>query len=266
MTNIHPTAIVEDGAIIGEDVSIGPFSFIQSGAKIGNGCKIGPNVIILKYAIIGEKVQIHSCAVIADEPQDMKFDGCDSFVKIGNNCIIREGVTIHRGSKAGTYTEIGDDCFLMANSHIAHNVRLGNKVIVANGALLAGYVEVDDRAFLSGNCAIHQFCHVGRLALVTACSGASKDVPPFCITRHCDTNVVAGLNIIGMRRAGIELPDRIIIKQAFKMLYCSNLNVSDAIKQMEKVFTSGIGKEFVDFIKSSKRGICRYEKGTLEED
>mgnify|MGYP000530729936 CR=1 FL=1 len=259
MRNIHSTAIIEEGAVIGEDVSVGPFSFIQSGAKIGDGCVIDSNVVIFKYATIGKNVRIHPCAVIADEPQDYGFDGAESYVKIGDNCIIREGVTIHRGSKAGTCTEVGEGCLLMANSHVAHNVRLGPRVIMANGALLSGYVEVGERAFLSGNCGVHQFCRIGKLAMVTACTVITKDVPPFCITRHAESNVVAGLNVIGMRRAGMELTERSNIKRAFKMLYCSGMQVSEAVKKMEEVFLDGAAVEFINFIKASKRGICRYE-------
>jgi len=192
MKNIHHTAVVEDGAEIGEDVSIGPFAFIQAGARIGEGCRIGSNAVVFKYATIGRNVRIHSCAVIADEPQDMGFDGSDSFVKIGDGCIIREGVTIHRGSKAGTTTEVGEGCMLMANSHVAHNVRIGNRAIIVNGVLLAGYVEIGEGAFLSGNCGIHQFCRVGRLALVTGCTVITKDIPPFCMTIHSESNVLSG--------------------------------------------------------------------------
>lgn len=255
---IHPAAIVEPGAELGTDVSVGPFSFIEAGAKIGDGCRIGPNVTIFRYAVIGRKVRIHANAVIADEPQDLGFEGLESFARVGDNCWIREGVTIHRGAKAGTFTEVGEGCLLMANSHVAHNARLGSRVIMANGALLAGHVEVGDRAFLSGNCGIHQFTRIGRLALVTGSTVATKDVPPFCITRHCHSNVVGALNVVGMRRAGFTAQERTDIRRAFKVLYCSGLNITQAVAQIETDFPSGPAHEFVDFIRASKRGICRY--------
>ena len=187
-------------------------------------------------------------------------------MRIGDNCWIREGVTIHRGAKAGTWTEVGEGCLLMANSHVAHNVRLGSKVILVNGALLAGYVEVGDRAFLSGNCGVHQFTRIGRLAMVTGSTIATKDVPPFCATRHNSANTVGGLNVVGMRRAGLTAQDRTDVRRVFKMLYCSGLNVTQAVEQLEAAFPTGPAHEFVDFVRDSKRGICRYDGRTDAED
>jgi UDP-N-acetylglucosamine acyltransferase len=235
---------------------VGPFSFIESGAKIGDGCIIGAHVNITRYTTLGSGCRVHANAVLGDLPQDLSFKECDSFAKIGSNCIIREGVTVHRGTKPGTATEIGDNCFLMANSHFAHNVRLGNSVIIANGALLGGYVEVGDRAFISANVGIHQFVHVGKLVMVGGNSGLSKDLPPFCIVRSLTFNLVAGMNVIGMRRAGITPEDRAQIKKAFKILYRSGLNVKQALEKMRSDFTSGPAQEFWQFVEQSKRGIC----------
>ncbi|MDD4871100.1 MAG: acyl-ACP--UDP-N-acetylglucosamine O-acyltransferase [Kiritimatiellae bacterium] len=253
---IHKTAIIEPGAEIGKDVTVGPFSYIEGGAKVGDECVIGPHVSVMRYTTLGTGCRVHAGAVLGDLPQDLSFKECESYVKIGSNCVVREGVTVHRGTKPGTTTEIGDSCFLMANSHFAHNVKLGNNVIVANGALMGGYVEVGDRAFISANVGIHQFVHVGRLVMVGGNSGLSKDLPPFCIVRSLTFNLVAGMNVIGMRRAGITPEERAQIKRAFKMFYCSGLNVKQALEKMKSDFTSGPAQEFWQFVEQSKRGVC----------
>ena len=258
---IHKTAIIESGSEIGKDVSVGPFSYIESGAKIGDGCVIGSHVTIMRHTILGSKCQVHAGVVLGDLPQDLGFAGGESFVKIGVNCVIREGVTIHRGTKPGTETVIGDGCFLMAFSHCAHNVKLGNNVILANNVMLGGYVEVGDKAFISGGTGVHQFVHIGRLAMVGGNSGLSKDLPPFCTVRSISFNTVAGMNIVGMRRAGLSPEERAQIKKAFKMLYCSGLNVKQAVEHMKPVFPSGPAQEFWQFVEQSKRGICKMDDG-----
>ncbi len=253
---IHTSAIVEPGAELGAGVDVGPFSFIQAGARIGDRCRIGPHAVIFKGVTLGPGCTVHACAVLGDVPQDRGFDGTESFVRIGANARIREGVTIHRGTKPGTSTDIGDDAFLMANSHFAHNVRLGNGVVVANGALLAGYVEVGDKTFISGNVVIHQFVRIGRLAMLGGGSAISKDVPPFATVAPAELNTVAGLNVVGMRRAGMGTPERTEIRRAFKMLYVSGLNVSQALAKLKETFPSGFASELWKFAEESKRGLC----------
>ena len=256
---IHPSAIVDPGAKLGTEVSIGPFACVEADVQIGDGCVIGPHANIMQYTTLGAKCKIHAGAVLGDLPQDLSFSMCESRVNIGSNCVIREGVTVHRGTKPGTVTEIGNDCFLMAFSHFAHNVKLGRNIIVANGALLAGYVEVGDRAFISGNAVIHQFVRIGRLAMLGGGCGISKDVPPFCTMLPVALNSVAGINVIGMRRAGIGADERMAVKQAFKVLYLSGLNTSQAIGNIRNggsVPASVL--EMCAFIEASKRGICRF--------
>jgi UDP-N-acetylglucosamine acyltransferase len=255
---IHPTAIIEPTAKIGQDVTIGPFCYINNDVIIGDGCILTSHVTILPFTTIGNNCHIHSYAVLGDLPQDIAFKDEPSYVVIGNNCQIREGVTIHRGTKEGTVTRVGNDCLLMAYSHLAHNVQLGNNVTVANNALLAGYVEVGDRAFISGHCLVHQFTRIGRLVMMSGGSAVDKDVPPFCMTRNMVSNKVMGLNIIGLRRNGFSTDDRQILKKAFANLYLSGLNVSDAIATMDREFDSPLITELCDFIKGSSRGICRY--------
>jgi UDP-N-acetylglucosamine acyltransferase len=263
--SIHPSAVIHPGAQLGPNVEVGPFAFIDDRVRIGNGTVIGPHAVILRQASLGEGCRVHAGAVVGDLPQDLGFKGGDTFVRIGNRCVIREGVTIHRGTKEGTATEVGDDCFLMALVHLAHNVKLGNRVIMANGSMLGGYVEIGDRAFISGGVVIHQFVKIGRLAMVGGMAGLSKDVPPFCTVESQSRNAVIGLNVIGMRRAGLGVEDRRLIKSAFHRLYRSGLNVSQAVAEMKLAFPTGPASEFVAFIEQSHRGICRFS-GTEAED
>ncbi len=258
--SIHSSAIVEAGAQLGMNVQVGPGAFIEKGAVIGDGCVIGPHAVIYRWTTLGRGCRVHAQAVIGDAPQDLAFKDQDSFVRIGDECVLREHVTIHRGTKEGTATVVGDQCFLMANSHLGHNVRLGNRVIIANAVLLAGYVEVGDRAFLSGGAGVHQFVRIGRLAMIGGMGVMTKDVPPFCTTRSGSLNGLDGFNLVGMRRAGFTPEDRRIVKETYRLLYRSGLNVSQALEKIRAQFPGGLAGEMVDFIAASKRGICAAEE------
>ena len=255
---IHKTAVIDPAAELGRDVTVGPFAYIERDVKIGDGCAIGPHASILRYTTLGERCRVHAGAVLGDVPQDLSFTDARSEVRIGSGCVMREGVTIHRGTKADTVTEIGENCFLMAFSHFAHNVKLGRNVIVANGALLAGYVEVGDRAFVSGNVVIHQFCRVGRIAMLGGQAAITKDVPPFCTARPSQLNSMAAPNLIGMRRAGFTPAECRDVRTAFKILYRSGLNVSQAEERLRTTFTTGPAAEFVVFIEGARRGVCGF--------
>lgn len=262
----HPTAVIEPGARLDADVEVGPCAFIAAGAVIGAGCRIGPHATVYGGVTLGAGCRVHAGAVLGDLPQDTGFQGGASFVRIGAQCIIREGVTIHRGTKPDTATVIGDGCFLMANSHVAHNAVVGQHVVIANGALLAGYVEVGDRCFISGNVCIHQFVRVGRLAMLGGGAGISKDVPPFCTMRPVALNSVAGLNVVGMRRAGLSAADRLEVRRAFKLLYRSALNAQQAVAVLRAQFQSGPASEFAAFVAQSRRGICRMADDAPDPD
>ena len=262
---IHPTALVSKNAEIAEDVVIGPYAVIDDKVRLGAGVKIGPHAVIYRHTSVASGCSIHAHAVIGDLPQDLAYKDSVSYVRIGPGTTIREGVTIHRGTKPETVTEVGQNCYLMANSHLAHNVKLGNSVVIANGALLAGYVEVGERVFISGNCVIHQFVRIGRMAMLGGNSGISQDVPPFCTTWSVHLNVIAGLNVIGLRRAGISSADRLIIKRLFAALFRSGLNISQAVEKLRKEEQSSYAREMCDFIESSKRGICGFKSGVEEE-
>ena len=253
---IHPTAIVDPSAHLGPGVDVGPFAVIGPEVQVGAACQIGPHAVIHRYVTLGEHSQVHAHAVLGDLPQDLAFKEAASHVRIGRNVVIREGVTIHRGTKEGTVTEVGDGCFLMANSHLAHNVKLGQGVIVANNALLAGYVEVGDKAFISGNTSIHQFVRIGRLAMVGGAAGLSADLPPFCIAHPLSVNELAGLNTVGLRRNGFSSPDRLALRQVFHRLFRSGTNRRQALAQLSEENLAPAARELVDFVAVSKRGVC----------
>jgi len=257
---IHPTAVVDPKAELGKNVRIGAFAYVEADVKLGDGCVLGSHVTILRHTTIGENCQVHAGAVLGDLPQDLSFKDEESYVRIGSDCVIRENVTIHRGTQAGSVTEVGNSCLFMAQSHVAHNVKVGNNVILANGALLGGYAEVGDRAFISGNCLVHQFTRVGRLAMMSGGSAAQKDVLPFCMTRSANANIIMGLNVVGLRRAGFSADDRRTLKQALRIIYSSGLNVSQATARLESEFDSDLIRELCEFIRGSKRGICKFFK------
>ena len=254
---IHSTAIVEPGAQIGADVQIGPYAYVAATARLGDGCRLAPHAVVLDHTTLGARCTIHTGAVIGDLPQDLSFGGGPSFVVTGDDCTFREGVTIHRGTKPDTTTRIGNHVYMMANSHAAHNCEVGDHVIMANGVALGGYVTIGERAFIGGNAGIHQFCHVGRLAMVAACSLVSKDLPPFCCTVSSANSRIAGLNAVGLRRAGFTSAQRAQIKQVFVTLYRSGLNTSQAREKLRADTDNPFAAEFADFIDRATRGLCR---------
>ena len=264
--NIHPTAVIDPAAKLGENIVIEPYAVVGGDVSIGAGTLIGPHAVVRPFTTIGRNCFVHAQAVIGDLPQDLAFKReTRSFVVIGDGVTIRENVTIHRGTKPDTTTEVGDDCFLMAGAHLAHNVKVGRRCIIVNNALLAGYVEVGEGAFISGCAVIHQFTKIGRLAMLSGLSGIGKDIPPFCTCAGVHLNTVAGLNVIGMRRAGIGPEERKQIKRAFDLLYRSGLNFRDVPAAIRAEFSGGPALEIADFVAASKRGVCPYRGGAEEE-
>lgn len=254
MLQIHPTAILGKKIILGKDNVIGPQVIIEDGVKIGSRNTLMHGVFIAAGTELGNDNKIHMNAVIGHEPQDVAFKHEPSSTKIGNGNTIREFVTIHRGTKAGTSTVIGDSNFIMAYCHIAHNCVLGNNIIMVNQASLTGYCTVEDRAFLSGMTGFHQFSKIGKLAMVSALSAFNKDIPPFVICGG-RPGVALGVNVVGLRRAGVSAAVRDEIKTAFKLLYRSGLNVSQAVEEMKKTLRSEEVRHMIRFIEESKRGI-----------
>jgi UDP-N-acetylglucosamine acyltransferase len=253
---IHPSAIISPEAQLAADVEIGPFVCIEGPVKIGAGCTVLSHAVITGDVVLGAGNVIGHHAVIGAPPQDLSYkNGTPSGVRIGEGNTIRELCTIHRGSKAGTMTVVGDRNYLMAGAHLAHNVVLGSDIIIANNALLGGHVEVCDRAFIGGGSVFHQFVRIGRLAMAQGQSAVGKDVPPFTIVALM--NVVAGINMVGLRRAGFTAEQRERIKQAFKLLYRSGLNTRQALARAQETDLGAEGREFFEFVEAAKkRGIC----------
>jgi UDP-N-acetylglucosamine acyltransferase len=264
-TKVHPTAIVDLGAKIGASAEIGPFSIVGSQVTIGDKTIVQSHVVIEGEVEIGTGNFIGPGAVIGAPPQDVSFSPeRKTKVVIGNNNIIREYCTIHRGTADESSTKIGDKNFLMTGAHIGHNCLIGNNVIIANNCLLAGYVRVDDGAFLGGGSAFHQFMHIGRLVMVQGSSSFGKDLPPFVIA--AERNSVFGLNVVGLRRAGLSAKDREDVKAAFKLVYLSGLNISQALKKATTMNFSAPAREFLDFVSNAKkRGICPIKRGISEQ-
>jgi UDP-N-acetylglucosamine acyltransferase len=262
---IHPTAIVHPNAKIGSEVEIGPYSVIGPNATIGDKTFIQSHVVIEADASLGSRNFVGHGAIIGAAPQDLSFSPeRKTRVNIGDDNVIREHCTIHRGTAEGSATTIGDKNFLMAGAHVGHNCAIGNNVIIANNCLLGGYVRVDGGAFLGGGCVFHQYMHVGRLAMVQGGSAFGKDIPPFVIA--AGRNYVFGLNVIGLRRAGFSGKDRDEIKSAFKLLYTSGLNVAQAIEKAATMNLGEAAQEFFEFVANAKkRGICPYNRQNAGE-
>ncbi|MFA6335209.1 MAG: acyl-ACP--UDP-N-acetylglucosamine O-acyltransferase [Bacteroidales bacterium] len=257
---IHP------GAKIGEGVKIDQFSYIAENVEIGEGTLIGPHVTILDYVKIGRNCKIHPGAIIGGEPQDYKFGGEITYVEIGDNTIIREYVTVNRGTKEGRgKTVVGENCMLMAYTHIAHDCIVGNNTIIVSYAGLSGYTEVGEFANIGGHVAIHQFSKIGAYTMVGGGSVLNKDIPPY--------SMVAGrpitfynLNLVGLRRNGFTKEQIDRISAIYRIIYRGGLNTSDACKKIEEEFEETTEKRVIlNFIKSSKRGIVKRISGSRSD-
>jgi UDP-N-acetylglucosamine acyltransferase len=258
MTNaaIHPTAVIHPDAVLGRDVRVGPYAVIEGAAKIGDGCEIQAHAVICRHVEMGRGNLVGYGAIVGGDPQDFAFlPEIHSLVRIGDENKIREYCTIHRGTTQNSATAVGNRCFLMAGAHLAHNVSLGDHVIIANNALLGGHVQVAERVFIGGGCVFHQHIRVGRLAICQGGSAFSKDIPPF--TTAAERNGVAGLNVVGLRRAGLNATQRAEIKEAFAMLYRRGLNTTQALATARKREWGAEAQEFFAFVEAAKkRGIC----------
>ncbi len=230
---IHPTALVDRGAELGEGVVIGPHAVVESDVVIGDGCELMAGSVVRRYTSMGPGNVVHPFAVLGGPPQDSKFDvNSTTYLRIGEGNVFREHVTLNRATKPGGATVIGSHCYLMTCSHVGHDGLVGDGAILANGAAVGGHAEVGRRAFLSAHASIHQFCWVGELVMMRGNSGASQHVPPFLMTR--DINYVVGLNAVGLRRADyITEADCRQIKEAYRLLYRSGLTPQRALMEMD---------------------------------
>ena len=260
---IHPTAIVDPGAQIGAEVEIGPYSIVGAGAVIGDKCLLQSHVVIEGSVTMGTGNFIGHGAIIGPVPQDLGFNTeIKSGVQIGNGTVIRESCTIHRSDSEGSNTVVGDKSFLIVGTHLGHDCRIGNGVVIANNCLLAGHVRIDDGAFVGGGSRFHQSIRIGRL--VMAEGRFTKNLPPFMSAAK---NQVYGMNIIGLRRAGFTQAERDEVKAAFKLLYRSGLNTKQALEKVAEAGFGPIGREFFDFVaEAGKRGIISYSGDPEGED
>lgn len=252
---IHPTAVVDPRAELAEDVEIGPCVVIDGPAKIGARSRLVAFVHVSGHTELGTDNVVHPFAVIGHEPQHMGYKGEPTKLVIGDRNTIREHAEIHRGTVQGTgLTRIGHDNLIMGHAHVAHDCWIGNNVTLVNGALLGGHVEVQDRAFISGNVVVHQFARIGRLAIVQGLGGIGKDVIPFAMASGIDT--IVGTNVVGMRRTGYDSEARNRIRRIFRFFF--RLPIPDAIAEVERLEASDEARAIIDFIRTTKRGICRF--------
>lgn len=251
LSYIHPSAK------IGKDVVIEPFCFISGDVVIGDGTWIGPNVTIMDGARIGKNCKIFPGAVISAIPQDLKFQGEVTTAEIGDNNLIRECVTVNRGTASKGKTVIGNGCLLMAYSHVAHDCILKNNIILGNGTQLAGEVEIDDFAILSGHTLVHQFEHIGAHVMIQGGSKINKDIPPYIIVAH-DPIAFAGTNVIGLRRRNFTSQQIETIQNVYRIIYNKGLNVTQAVNHILETVPQSVERDsIVNFIKASTRGIMR---------
>ncbi|MDE5811201.1 MAG: acyl-ACP--UDP-N-acetylglucosamine O-acyltransferase [Muribaculaceae bacterium] len=253
----QPLAYVHPEAKIAPNVVIEPFVTIDKNVEIGEGCRIGSNVTILEGARIGKNVTIFPGAVISAIPQDLKFRGEDTLAIIGDNSVLRECVTVNRGTAAKGKTVVGNNCLIMAYCHVAHDALVGNHVIMSNATQLAGEVVVDDFAVIGGGTLVHQFCHIGSHVMIQGGALINKDIPPF-VKAAREPIAYTGINSVGLRRRGFTSEQIRDIQEVYRYLYLSRLNVTDALELIEtELPATEMRDEIVMFIKNSKRGIIR---------
>ncbi len=254
-TRIHPTAIVESGAALGTGVQIGAYAVIGADAKVGDNCRIGAHSVVTGNTEMGSECVVHPHAVVGGEPQDLKYHGEPTRLILGARNHIRENVTLNIGTESGGgVTTVGDDCILMACSHVAHDCTVGNRVILANNVMLAGHVQVQDFAILNGGVGIHHFTTVGRFAYVGGLSRITKDIPPFTIVEGHPSRV-RGINVIGLKRGGLSDAAIRALKDAYRVLYRSDRTMADALKGLAAEFAEVPEViELVSFLRASGGG------------
>jgi UDP-N-acetylglucosamine acyltransferase len=250
---IHPTAIIHPRAHLDPSVDVGPYAVIEEGVEVGPGCRIGAYVHMSGLTRIGTDNVFHPGAVIGNIPQDLKYRGAPSRTVIGDRNSFREHVTINRATDDTEDTVIGSDNLLMAGAHVAHNTHVGNQCIIANGVLLGGHVEIQDRAVISGTCLVHQFVRVGTFAMMQGGSGISKDLPPFTMARG--DNAICGLNVVGLRRAGISGEERLELQRLYRFLFRGTLGLRAAVEKAREEFKGSLSVKLLEFVAASKRGI-----------
>jgi len=254
---IHATAIVDKTAELGAGTEVGPFSIVGRDVKLGSGCKIGSHVLIDDGTVLGKDCRIHHGAVLGTIPQDLKFEGEKTILRMGDDNVVREYATLNRGTKERGETTIGSRCLLMAYTHVAHDCVIGDNVILANCVNFAGHIEVGDFAFLGGLVPVHQFVHIGEHAMVGGGYRVPQDVCPYSLVAGNPLKTT-GLNLIGLKRRGFSAETIGILRQAFRLLFFSKLNTTQALEAIEKEvkLTPEVSK-LIDFVRKSERGITK---------
>jgi UDP-N-acetylglucosamine acyltransferase len=259
---IHPTAIIDPGAELGKDVSVGPYAIVGPKVTIGDGCTIGSHAVIESHVRMGKGNRIHSFASVGAIPQDLKYRGEETWVEIGDGNIVREFATVNRGTAGGGgVTRIGDNSLVMAYCHLAHDCRVGNRVIMANAATFAGHVTVEDGAIIGGLSAVHQFVRIGAHCIIGGMSGVGQDVPPYVtavVSRPQRGYALYGLNLVGLRRNRFSAETIAALKRAFKLIFRAEVPMKEALaKAEEELPPLPEIKHLIDFVRSSTRGVLR---------
>lgn len=257
MAQIHPTAVVDSRAEIGQDVVIGPLAVVEAGAVIGNGCRLEARSIIKSRTILGPGNEIGEGAVIGGRAQHVQVHEPGGTLVLGTGNRIRENVTIHRGWANDAATIIGDHCLIMVGAHIGHDCRVGNHAILVNNCMLGGHVQVEDRAYISGGVAVHQFCRIGRLAIVGGLAKIVQDVPPMVMIEGGGAAEVVGLNKVGLRRNGYSVEEIAQLKQAYRVIYRQGLRWNEVLEILKAEFSTGPAAAFYEFLKSGRRGFVQ---------
>lgn len=253
-SRIHPTAVISSQAELADDVEVGPYVVIEGRVRIGSGCVLRPYVHLCGPLTMGRNNVVYSGAVLGERPQHLRYNDEPTGVEIGDHNTFREYVTVHRGTTHSWATRIGSHNYFMANSHVAHDCQIGDHCFLTNGSLLGGHCTLENNVYLSGNSAVHQFVHLGRLSLLSGCSITTKDIPPFMIQQGI--NSVVGVNVVGMRRAGISSAQIDAVRQAFRIIYREAKTLPVALAKIEQEMgTIDVVAELLAFIRRSERGI-----------
>lgn len=256
ISNVHPTAVVHPDASLGLGVVVGPYAIIEEDVSIGDGTTIGSHALVGAHARLGRGNVLHHGAVVGTTPQDLKFNGDVSYTVVGDHNTFREYCTVNRGTGAGDETRIGDHNLLMAYSHVGHNSTLGDRIVLANSANLAGHVTIDDDAIVGGLSGIHQFVRVGGHAMIGGCARVTQDVPTYALVAGTEPRIV-GVNAVGLTRRGFSKQEIREIKQAFRLLFRSQMTTSAALDTLDAREPHPIVLPLIDFIRRSNRGLMR---------
>jgi len=262
---IHPTAVVHPNAKLAAGVQVGPHAVIDADVELGADCLVGPNAYLTGRTVIGARNRFHAGCVIGGIPQDLKYKGEPTRLRIGDDNTFREHVTLNCSTTVEGETVLGSHILIMAGSHVGHDCTVGDHVIMANCSALGGHVTMQERAVLSACVVVHQFLRVGMLSMTQGGSALSQDLPPFVMARH-GINLMCGLNIVGLRRAGIPAEERLELKKAYHLLFRSGTNLRQAVAEAREKYPGARTKLLLDFVADTKRGVCRHVGASFDED